>query len=181
MKRLLPLLMVFLVGCAGPDPAMDAALDLRSRCLSSPQVEFWVQIYADYISQVEEFTLDCAQNGETLSFRVAAPEDIGGICGTVRGSEGSVRFDDAMLAFPLMADGRLSPLSGPWVVMKAIRTGNILAAGREGELIHLVIDDSYEENALTVDLWLDGGAVSQAEVAWEGRRCLAMTFDGFSA
>ena len=89
--------------------------------------------------------------------------------------------DDTVLAFPLMADGRLSPLSGPWVVLKAIRSGCILAAGREGELVHVTIDDSYADNALTVDLWLEEGQPEEAEIAWEGRRCLSISFDDFSA
>ena len=81
----------------------------------------------------------------------------------------------------ITTQGRLSPLSGPWVVLKAIRSGCIIAAGQEGELTRITIDDSYADNALTVDLWLADGAVTQAEVAWEGLRCLVMTFDDFSA
>ena len=107
--------------------------------------------------------------------------EIEGIRGTVSGTEGTVEFDDTVLAFPLMADGRLSPLSGPWVLMKAIRSGNILAAGQDGDLIHLTIDDSYGDNALSVDLWVEDGAVREAEIAWEGRRCLTMTVEDFSA
>ena len=182
MKCVLPLLLVFLMGCAGPDPAMEAAMDLRSRCLSDSTVTFSAEIRADYITQSEEVALECAAAPHgTLSFRVLEPEDIADIRGTVRGSEGTVEFDDTILAFPLMADGRLSPLSGPWVVMKAIRSGCILAAGREGELVHVTIDDSYEDNALTVDIWLEDGALEEAEIAWEGRRVLSMTFDDFSA
>lgn len=157
-------------------------MDLRSRCLSDRTVTFSTEVRADYITRIEEFELECASEPDgTLSFRVLEPEDIADIRGTVRGSEGTVEFDDTVLAFPLMADGRLSPLSGPWVVMKAIRSGCILAAGREGELIHVTIDDTYEDNALTVDLWLEDGQLEEAEIAWEGRRVLSMTFDDFSA
>ncbi len=182
MKRLLSLLLIFLVGCAGPDPAMEAALDLRTRCLSAEGVTFTADIRADYITQIEEFSLECQGTADgTLSFRVLEPEEIADIRGTVRGAEGTVEFDGTVLAFPLMAEGRLSPLSGPWVVLKAIRSGCILAAGREGELLHLTIDDSYDDNALTVDIWLEDGRPEEAEIAWEGRRCFSMTFDDFSA
>ena len=182
MKRILPLFLVFLLGCSGPDPAMEAALDLRSRCLASPAVRFRAEIRADYITGFEEFTLDCETSPDgAVSFRVASPEEIADICGTVRRDEGTVEFDGAVLAYPLMAQGRLSPLSGPWVVMKAIRSGCIIAAGQEGELKRITIDDSYADNALTVDVWLEEGQVIQAEVAWEGLRCLVMTFDDFSA
>ena len=182
MKRWLPLLLVFLLGCSANDPAMEAALELRSRCLGSSQVSFRAEISADYITHIDSFTLECSQDGDgTLTFAVLEPDDIEGIRGTVSGTEGTVEFDDTVLAFPLMAEGRLSPLSGPWVLMQAIRSGNILAAGREGELFHLTIDDSYADNALTVDLWLEDGAVCQAEIAWEGRRCLTMTVEEYSA
>ena len=182
MKRILPLFLVFLLGCSGPDPSMEAALDLRSRCLASPNVRFRAEIRADYITGFEEFTLDCETSPDgAVAFRVVRPEAIADICGTVRRDEGTVEFDGAVLAYPLMAQGRLSPLSGPWVVMKAIRSGCIIAAGQEGELTRITIDDSYADNALTVDVWLEDGQVIQAEVAWEGLRCLVMTFDDFSA
>lgn len=182
MKRLLPLFLVFILGCSGQDPNMDAALELRSRCLGAESLSFRVTVGADYITHIEEFTLDCTAGSDgAVRFRISEPEDISDIAGTVRGDRGTVEFDDTVLAFPLMADGRLSPLSGPWVVVKAIRSGNILAAGREGEKLHLTIDDSYEDKALAVDLWVENGAVREAEVAFEGRRCLTMTFDGFSA
>ena len=182
MKRFLPIFLVFLLGCSGPDSAMEAALELRSRCLGAQELSFRISIGADYGTGIEEFSLECTQDPEGgVRFRVLEPEDICGISGTVRGSEGTVEFDGTVLAFPLMARGRLSPLSGPWVVLKAIRSGNILAAGREGELLRLTIDDSYAEHALTVDIWLEEGTVRQAEVAFEGRRCLTMSFDGFSA
>ena len=102
MKRWLPLILVFLVGCTGPDPAMEAALDLRTRCLSAEGVTFTAEIRADYITQIEEFSLECAADAEgTVSFRVLEPEEIADIRGTVRGTEGTVEFDGTVLAFPL--------------------------------------------------------------------------------
>jgi hypothetical protein len=92
-----------------------------------------------------------------------------------------VVFDGLVLGYPLLADGRLSPLAAPWVMHKALREGCIIAVGREGELLHLTIDDSYADNALTVELWLEDGQVDQAEIAWEGRRCVTMTVEDFSA
>lgn len=175
-------MLVFLMGCGGPDPAMDAALALRTRCLGAEKVCFRTDIRADYITEYEDFSLECeiGQDG-TAAFRVLDPEDIADIRGSVRGTEGTVEFDETVLAFPLLAQGRLSPVSGPWVLLKAIRSGCIIAAGQEGELLHVTIDDSYADNALTVDLWLEDGTPTQAEIAWEGRRCLMMTFDDFSA
>ena len=181
MKGFLPLILVFLVGCSGPDPAMEAAMDLRTRCLSGP-VSFETAVRADYITNIECFQLDCAFDGAgEMAFIVTEPEEISGIRGTVRGTEGTLQFDETVLAFPLLAEGRLSPLSAPWVLMKAIRSGCIIAAGTEGEKVHVTIDDSYADNALTVDLWLEEGKVAEAEIAWEGRRCVTMTVGDFSA
>ena len=161
---------------------MEAALEFRSRCLASVQVTFRADVRADYITTVEEFSLACETDREgTMAFQVLEPEEIAGIRGTVREDAGTVEFEKTVLSFPLMAQGRLSPLSGPWVVLKAIRSGCIIAAGQEGELTRITIDDSYADNALTVDLWLEEGQLAQAEVAWEGLRCLVMTFDDFSA
>ncbi len=181
MKKILPLLLILLTGCRGEDPAMAAALELRSRCLASA-VSFEAEIVADYITTLEEFELQCtAEATGELRFRVLEPEDIADISGTVSGTEGAIAFDDTILPFPLMAEGRLSPVSAPWVMMQALRSGNILAVGYEEELLHLTIDDSYESNALTVDLWVGEGKVEAAEIAWEGRRQIAMTIDGFRA
>ena len=161
---------------------MEAALELRTSCLSAEKVAFTADIRADYITEYEEFSLACQADREgNVAFRVLAPEEIADIAGTVRGTEGTVEFDDTVLAFPLLAEGRLSPVSGPWVLMQAIRSGCIVAAGQEGERFHVTIDDSYADNALTVDIWLEDGQVEEAEIAWEGRRCMMMTFDDFSA
>ena len=182
MKLLFPLFLVFFLGCSGPDPAMEAALALRSRCLASEQVSLRAEVRADYITTVEEFSLACDLDREgTMAFQVLEPEEIADIRGTVRGTEGSVEFDETVLAFALLAEGRLSPLSAPWVLMKAIRSGCINAAGTEGDGVHVIIDDSYADNALTVDLWLEEGRVTEAEIAWEGRLCVTMTVEDFSA
>jgi len=181
MKKLLVILLVFLLGCSGADPEMEEALQLRSRLLAAASVSFEAQVGADYIDAVGEFALDCAFDGTgRMTFTVREPEDIAGIAGSCTGTEGAVEFEDTVLAFPLMADGRLSPLAGPWVLMKALREGAITAVGREGELLHLTVDDSYADDALTVEVWIGDGSVEEAEIAWEGRRCLTMEVDDFT-
>ena len=181
MKRFFPLLLVFFLGCSGRDPAMEEALALRSRCLGG-DVSFRTEIRADYITNIECFTLDCAfDTAGKMRFTVLEPDDIDGIRGTVTGTGGTVDYDDVVLGYPLLAEGRLSPLASPWVLMKALREGCIVAVGREGEMLHLTIDDSYADNALTLEIWLEEGQVEAAEIAWEGRRCVTMTVEDFSA
>lgn len=182
MRRFLPLLLVFLLGCSGTDPAMEEALEIRSRLLAASDIRFQAEVGADYIDSIERFTLECAFDGTgRMTFVVEEPEDIAGLSGSCTGSEGTVEFDDTVLAFPLMADGRLSPLAGPWVLVKALKEGAITEVSREGELLHLTVDDSYADDALTVDVWLENGIPEEAEIAWEGRRCLTMDIDDFSA
>ena len=98
---------------------MDEALALRSRCLAGT-VSFEAQIRADYITNIESFSLDCAvdEKGE-MTFCVTEPDEISGIRGTVAGTEGTVVFDGLvlgypLLGYPLLADGRLSPLAAPF-------------------------------------------------------------------
>ncbi len=160
---------------------MAAALELRSQALAAP-ISMEVELVADYITTLEEFELQCTVDLEgTMAFTVREPEDIAGISGTVTGTEGTIEFDDTILAFPLMADGRLSPVSAPWVLMKALRSGYILAVNQEEDLLHITVDDSYADDALTVDIWAQEGRVVAAEIAWEGRRQIAMTVDSFGA
>lgn len=182
MKRLIPMVLVFaLCGCAGEDAQMAQALELRSRILGAQQVRFEAEITARYIDTAEEFTLDCTANPDgTVSFAVAEPEELRGITGAVSNAEGTLTFDETVLAYPLMAGERLSPVAGPWVLMKALGSGCITACAREGELLHITVDDSYAEDALTVDVWVEDGTVEQAEISHQGRRILTMEIEDFT-
>lgn len=182
MKRflLLPVLVLALAGCSLDGEEMEDALALRSKLLGAQNVRFSAQVTADYGDSVEEFTLDCTSDPEgTVSFSVSRPEVISGVSGTVSGQEGTLVFDDQILAFPLMAQDRLPPLSGPWLMMKALRSGYITACVREGELLHITVNDSYADDAFTLEVWTDGDRVVSAEVAWQGRRALSMVLENF--
>lgn len=183
MKKILclPVLILALAGCSSTSEEMEAALAFRSKLLGARSVTFRAEISADYIDHVEQFTLNCATDSAgALSFEVAQPEEIAGITGTVTGESGTLRFDDTILAFPLMAEERLSPVSGPWVMMKALRSGYITSCAVEGELLHITVDDSYEDDALTLEVWLSGETVVAAEIAWQGRRQMTMEVEDFA-
>lgn len=183
MKKILclPVLVLALAGCTGTSEEMEAALAFRSKLLGAERVTFQAEISADYIDHVEQFTLNCsADSAGALTFEVAEPKEIAGITGTVVGEQGTLTFDDTILAFPLMADERLSPVSGPWVIMKALRSGYITSCGMEGELLHITVDDSYADDALTLEIWISGETVVAAEIAWQGRRQMTMELEGFA-
>lgn len=160
---------------------MEQALAFRSRLLGASAVTFDARITADYGDHVEQFTLGCrTDEAGALAFTVLHPAGISGITGTVAGQQGSLTFDDTVLAFPLLAQDRLSPVSGPWVVMQALRSGYITSAGREGELLRLTVNDSYAEDPLTLELWLSGDTVTAAEIGWRGMRQLTLCIENFT-
>ena len=182
MKRifwtLIPL--VLLTGCSLGEGEMEEALAFRSRILGAAGVRFEAEISADYIDRIEEFDLSCqTDSAGALTFRVTEPEEISGITGTVTGEEGTLTFDETVLAFPLLADDRLSPVSGPWVMMKALRSGCITAVVREGEKLHITVDDSYADDALTLEIWIEGDGVDACEIGWKGRRQMTMDIGDF--
>lgn len=179
MKKILTLLPVLLLltGC-GTDTAMEEALALRSQCLGANEIRFTAEVTADYIDTVEEFSLSCAvDTAGVLAFEVVSPEEISGITGTVSGDAAALTFDGTVLAFPMMAGDRLSPVSAPWVMMQALRSGYIVSVGQEDGVLHITVDESYEDDAMTVDVWVQNGAILAAEISWDGVRqvCLEIS------
>ena len=79
-----------------------------------------------------------------------------------------------------MADGQLAPVSAPWLLMKTLRSGYLTSAGMEGELLRITIDDRYEEDALTADIWIDSeNCPVRGEFLWQGRSILTILVEDF--
>lgn len=176
---LLLALLFTLCGCSGR-AELDEALALRSRLLSTG-CSFTCHITADYSDRLQQFSLSCSAQGEELSFCVESPESIQGIRGHISQDEGALHFDGEILAFPLLAGDRLSPVSAPYFLLKALRSGYITACGREGEGLRISVNDSYADDALTLEVWTDGsGHPVAAEIGWQGRRMVSMEVEGFA-
>lgn len=182
MKRILfgLLCCCFLVGCGMSQDPLYKPMQLREQ-LTEKGCAFEVEVTADYLESLLTFTLDCVVDAKgTLDFTVVAPQEIAGIQGKIQAGQGRLVFADTVLSVPLLAEGELSPLSGPWVLITALRGGYMVSAGKEGELLRLSVNDSYAENALRVEVWLDSNLVPQnAEVYHQGRRVLSMTIKDF--
>ena len=182
MKRLLilVLLLALLCGCAEHRQDMDRAMALRGK-LQKSSVAFTVDITADYGNERHQFSLDCQCDASgNLEFTVVQPENISGITGTVAQNTGKLTFDDQILAFDILADGLVSPVSAPWVMMETLRGGYLTSCSREGEALRLAIDDSYAENALHMEVLLDEtDTPQQCEIYWQGRRLLSMNIKNF--
>ncbi len=181
MKKLwIGLLILLMTGCAAQQGEMDQALKLRSRILSEA-CTFTVRITADYIDSRETFTVACSHDPQKgLSFQITEPEEIAGICGSVDGREGTLSFDGAVLALPLVADERISPVSGPWVMLKALGSGNLLSCASQDDALCITVRDSYEDDALEAEIWAEEGKLTSAEISWRGRRNLTMEIEDFS-
>lgn len=180
MKKVICLALIVLcfTGCNQND-SMDEALALRSRLIGAG-CTFQAQVTADYGDQIWNFMLECVMDSTgNLHFTVQSPKSISGIRGSISASGGKLEFDDTALAFPLLADGQLSPVSAPYILIKALIGGYITSAGQDGSYQRVTICDQYEEDALTVDVWLDGGTPVQAEILWDNRRILTIQVGNF--
>ena len=110
-----------------------------------------------------------------MAFEVTGPEPISGITGTLTRSGGALTFDDTILGFPMLAEGRLAPVSAPWILLKALRSGYISSVGRESDGWRLTVLDSYEEDALVLDIWFDDDwQPKHSEILFKGEKILTL-------
>lgn len=183
MKRIPAILLVLLMlaGCANARNHIDRALALRARLQQGEGCSFTAGITADYGDALHTFTMECRGDRlGNLSFTVAEPQTVAGITGVISSEGGKLTFDDTALDFPLLAEGQVAPISAPWLLLKTLLGGYLTGAGEEGELLRLTIDDSYEEDALHLDIWLDReDRPVQADVLYDGRRVLSLTVTNF--
>lgn len=182
MKRiLLMLLAVFLClnGCQKGNDELERVMSLRTKLLGS-SCQFEAAVTADYGDKTCSFSVACtADQAGNLQFEVLRPATISGITGSISEGSGKLTFDDAALAFPLQADGLLSPVSGPWVLLQALRGGYVRHCVMEDGLLRVRVDDSFEDDALTLDIWLDGIIPVRGDIYEENRRILAIEVKSF--
>lgn len=175
------LLIVMLSGCRQNGGQMKEALEIRQRLLNSKGCQFETVITADYGDKIYTFSLDCTVDKEgTLTFAVKEPETIADITGTISKNGGALTFDGKALAFETIADGHVTPVTAPWLLIKTLRSGYITAAGDDGEQLRLTVDDSYAENDLTMDIWISSKNVPvRGEILWQGKRILTLDVKRF--
>ncbi len=176
------LCVVFLIsGCKSSGDALDRALSLRNRLLDSDGCTFHAQITADYGEKIYTFGMDCKTDKEgNLKFSVTDPSTIAGITGKITTAGGAITFDDKVLAFQTMADGQVTPVTAPWLFIKTLRSGylNGCTDGENG--FEISIDDSYEEDALHLNILVENDLPVAGEIFWQGRRVLTLTVEEFT-
>ena len=183
VKRLIGLCVIVfcLVGCSHESSALDRAMQLRSQLMAQEYCSFEAHIVADYGDVIYSFTLDCVGNATgDIRFAVTEPESISGINGKLSQQSGQITFDDVALSFPMLAEGLVTPISGPWVLYAALRGGNITSAGVDGDYTRLTVHDSYAEDSVMLEIWLTNDNIpTQADIYWENRRILTMQIRNF--
>ena len=175
-------LTVFLVsGCSGQNRDLERGIRLRTQILGSNSCSFDVDITADYGDKVHSFSLQCQSNDKgSIRFTVVKPDSIAGIQGTVDGEDGTLTFDNEALHFPLLADNQVTPVSAPWLLVKALRSGFITSAGAGKALLRLSIDDRYTDDALHLDIWVDDSNLPvKAEILYRERKILSLDVKNF--
>lgn len=182
MKRVCVCLILccLLIGC-GQNIGLEKSLMLREEISKGKGFRFQCTITADYVDSFRTFQLDCTVNSDgDVMFTVISPDSISGISGIVDGHEGKLTFDSHILSFPLLADGLLSPVSMPWIVIEALRGGYIRSSAEEDPLIKVTFDDTFSGQTLQVAAWIQGDLkLDHCEIIWEGRRILSMTVESF--
>ena len=172
---------IVLWGCSPGAELTDRAIALRGKLQSAQGCSFDAAVTADYGDKTYTFAMGCRVDAHgNLFFTVKEPESIAGITGTVDANGGKLTFDGHMLAFPQLADGQVTPVSAPWLLYKTLVGGYFHTAVQEGQLLHLQIDDSYEDQALRLDIWLgEQDLPVQAEVLYQNRRILTLRVENF--
>lgn len=183
MRRIVSILIlaVLLVGCGGKNSELDRAMELRAQLLTAQGCSFEAVVTADYSDKTYTFTVAYQSDSEgNVTFEVREPETIAGITGAITAEGGKLTFDDQALAFELLADGQVTPVSAGYLLVKTLRGGYVRACGTDGDRLRLSIDDSYAEDALHLDIWLgEGDAPVYAEILYKDRRFLSLEVKDF--
>ena len=167
-------------GCNQSKSSLDNAVSLRNQILNSNGYTFSTTINADYGDEIYSFSMDCTSDKEgNLAFTVTKPDSISGITGKISTSGGAITFDDKVLAFQTLADGEITPVAAPWIFVKTIQGGYIRGASAENGSYKIEIDDSYEENALRLNIFVEDNLPIGGEIFWKGRRAIAFTVENF--
>lgn len=185
VKRMIAVLLlsvcIFLCGCSGEKDALDRPMALRTKLLQGG-CSFTVDITADYGDELYSFSMACTADAEgDCTFTVIEPQSIAGITGRIAGERGTLTFGDVSLGFSMLADGQVTPVSAPWIIVKTLRGGFLRAAGEDSDGLRVTINDSYAADALTLDIWLDEtDAPISAQIYYDGRSILSVQVKDFT-
>ena len=157
-------------------------MKFRETILAAQGCSFETEITANHGDSLDRFRMRCQSDaaGKT-AFEVLEPESIAGIKGSISHAGGELAFDDTALYFDLLTDDKLTPVSAPWIFLKALRGGYITSVCREENLLRITVDDSYDADALTLDVWLENDSIPvRGDIFWDQKRILSLTVENFA-
>lgn len=182
MKKVIVLLVsIFLLtGCSGTKEGQNDLLKLRE-IISGKDYAFLANIHADFGENTYDFKLDCHFDAAgSMTFSIVSPDTILGITGNISATGGELTFDDKAVAFYLLADGIISPVSAPWLAMKGIRSGFVSSWGEEEGGKVFTIEDILEGTNVTFRVLIGKDLqIKSAEIIWEDRCILSLTVEDF--
>ena len=151
-------------------------MEFRSQLLAAEGCQFTANITADYGEELYTFSVQCqADRQGAVTFALLEPKALSGIAGKISDSGGSLNFENAALCFPLMTEDQLNPASAPWILLKTLRSGYLTSACMEEGKLRLTMDDTYEEDALQLDVWLEEGRTPvRGDILYDGKRILTV-------
>lgn len=183
MKRCLCVILILFVltGCRENHSQMNQAISLREAIANSESCTFSVVLTADYYDVYYNFTMHCTCDAQgNVTFEVAEPETIAGITGKISNDGGQLTFDDQVLVFPMIAEGIITPVSAPWLFINALRGGYISGCGNDDDGLHIVIQDTYADDTLRVDIFTGKEDVPDyVEIYWKNSRVISMDVEDF--
>lgn len=174
-------IIILLLGCEKNNGPIQTGIALRERLLNGQGCSFRAAILADCNDLEFSFAVLCDIDQErNFLFTVESPNTISGISGNIAGEQGTVIFDDTILTFPMMANDELSPICAPWIFYKSLEGGFIHSAAVDGERTLLTFFDSYEEDALQLDVWLDeNGSPVLVDIMSKCKRLVTIQVEDF--
>jgi hypothetical protein len=170
-----------MTGCGKGDHNVDRVLASRQKLLNANGCTFYCEIVADYGDSLYTFGMNCSvDKAGNLDFTVKEPDSIAGITGNISSKQAHLTFDDQVLLFEMMADGQVTPVSGPWLLMKALRSGYISACSMVDNGVQVYIQDSYEEDALMLEVSLTSSFIPElVQIVFDGKRILSLRVENF--
>ena len=176
------LLISILCGCNSKDVQLQQALELRKALISAENCSFETTITADYGKTLYTFQMHCHMDSDNnLSFTVTDPETIAGISGMISKDTASLTFDDKLLAFPILADDQLTPVSAPWIFLNALKSGYIIGSSGEEDGHCIYLEDSFSENPIHIEVHTDlQWQPYHADFFWKQQRVLSIEIRNFN-
>lgn len=172
---------MFFSGCGKQDVLMGQVLKLRSSISQCEECTFQTDVTADYGDSTYSFGMNCVLNEDgIMNLTVTNPETISGISVRIDKETGKFVFDDKMLVFEMIADGHISPVGAPFLLIKALRSGYISTCGKNGDRTVVQIDDSFANTQYVAQVYLDSSFhPDYAEIIWDGKRILSLDINEF--